>query len=64
MKQEVVVPLGEYQLLLHGDVLASLPGMGGGDAALAVQDVAAVQHAPVRDELPCVRIFVTWAPWL
>ena len=56
VKQEVVVPPGADQQLLHGDVLASLPGMGGGDAALAVQDVAAVQHAPVRDELPCVRM--------
>ena len=56
VKQEVVVPPGADQQLLHGDVLASLPGMGGGDAALAVQDVAVGQHAPVRDELPCVRM--------
>ena len=51
--QEVVVPPGADQQLLHGDVPASLPGMGGGDAALAVQDAAA---APVRDELPDVRL--------
>ena len=51
-----MVPPGADQQLLHGDVLVSLPGMGGGDAALAVQDVAAVQHAPVRDELPAVRM--------
>ena len=36
VKQEVVVPLGENQQLLHGDVLASLPGSGGCEAALAV----------------------------
>ena len=42
--QEVVVPPGADQQLLHGDVLASLPGMGVGDAAFAVQDIAVVQH--------------------
>ena len=56
MKQEVVVPLGEYQLLLHGDVLASLPGLGGCEAALAVQDVVAFQHTLVREELSCLRM--------
>ena len=49
--QEVVVLPGADQQLLHGDVPASLPGMGGGDAVLAVQDAAV---ATVRDELPDV----------
>ena len=39
--------------LVHGDVPASLLGMRGGEAALTVQDAAA---APVRDELPDVRM--------
>ena len=39
-----MVLTGADQQLLHGGVLASLPGVGGGDAALAVQD-AVVQHA-------------------
>ena len=39
-----MVPPGEDQQLFHGVVLASLPGMGVGDAAFAVQDIAAVQH--------------------
>ena len=43
------------QLAITG-VLASLPGMGGGDAALVFQDAVVVQHVPVRDEMPCVRI--------
>ena len=51
--QEVLVPLGTYQQLLHGDVPASLLGMRGGEAALTVQDAAA---APVRDELLDVRL--------
>ena len=38
VNQEVVVPPGEDQQLLIGVVLASLPGMGVGDAALMVQD--------------------------
>ena len=44
LHQEVVVLTGADQQLLHCGVLASLPGVGGGDAALAVQD-AVVQHA-------------------
>ena len=40
VQQEVVVPPRADQQLLHGDVPASLPGMGGGDAVLAVQDAA------------------------
>ena len=51
--QEVLVPLGANQQLLHGDVPASLLGMGGGDSVLTVQDAAA---APVRDELLDVRL--------
>ena len=43
-----MVPPRADQQLLHGDVPASLPGMGGGDAVLAV--------ATVRDELPDVRL--------
>ena len=53
VQQEVVVPPRADQQLLHGDVPASLPGMGGGDAVVAVQDAAA---ATVRDELPDVRM--------
>ena len=53
MQQEVLVPPGANQQLLHADVPASLLGMGGGDAALTVQDAVA---APVRDELPDVRL--------
>ena len=56
VKQEVVVPLGANQQLLHGDVLASLPGFGGCEAALAVQVVVAVQPALVCEELSCVRM--------
>ena len=47
VKQEVVVPPGADQQLLHGGVLASLPVMGGGDAAV-------VDHASARDKMPCV----------
>ena len=56
MKQEVVVPLGEYQLFLHGDVFASFPALEGCEAALAVQDVVAFQHILVREELSCLSM--------
>ena len=56
VKQEVVVSPGADQQLLHGDVLASLPGLGGCEAALAVQDVVAFQHTLVREELSCLRM--------
>ena len=56
MKQEVVVPLGEYQLFLHGDVFTSFPALGGCEAALAVQDVVAFQHNLVREELSCLKM--------
>ena len=56
MKQEVVVPLGEYQLFLHGDVFTSFPALGGCEAALAVQDVVAFQHILVREELSCLSM--------
>jgi hypothetical protein len=62
VKQEVVVPLGEYQLFLHGDVFTSFPSLGGCEAALAVQDFVAFQHNLVREELFFSRCFVTWAP--
>ena len=56
MKQEVVVPLGEYQLFLHGDVFASFPALEGCEAALAVQDVVAFQHTLVREEFSCLKM--------
>ena len=56
VKQEVVVPLGEYQLFLHGDVFTSFPALGGCEAALAVQDVVAFQHTLVREEFSCLRM--------
>ena len=56
MKQEVVVPLGEYQLFLHGDVFTSFPALGGCEAALAVQHVVAFQHNFVREELSCLKM--------
>ena len=51
--QEVLVPLGAYQQLLHGDVPASLLGMRVDEAARTVQDAAG---APVHDELLDVRL--------
>ena len=56
MKQEVVVPLGEYQLFLHGDEFTSFPALEGCEAALAVQDVVAFQHILVREELSCLSM--------
>ena len=56
MKQEVLVPLGEYQLFLHGDVFASFPALGGCEDALAVQDVVAFQHNLVCEELSCLKM--------
>ena len=43
-----MVPLGEYQQLLHGDVPASLLGMRGGEAARTIQDAAAAELLDVR----------------
>ena len=40
VNQEVVVPSGEDQQLLIGVILAFLPGIGVGDAALMVQEEA------------------------
>ena len=51
-----MVPLGEYQLFLHGDVFTSFPALGGCEAALAVQDVVAFQHNLVREELSCLKM--------
>ena len=56
VKQEVVVPLGEYQLFLHGDEFTSFPALEGCEAALAVQDVVAFQHILVREELSCLSM--------
>ena len=55
MKQEVVVPLVEYQLFLHGDVFASFPALGGCEAAFTVQDVVAFRHN-LREELSCFKM--------
>merc|ERR1712074_450377 len=56
VKQEVMVPLGEYQLFLHGVEFSSFPALEGCEAALAVQDVVAFQHILVREEFSCLSM--------